>query len=164
MVSDITEVPKYKNNAVVRHEKKFVSVGVRSYIQGQTLSSVMTSLSQDDIDAIVLQVAAIVWCIARKCSQYFGHVQDGALRCTTATGYVNAKIFTDKLAGILHKDDCLQLGKGSTYVGNAVLCHRNLSPDHIIVNGAVVVGISGLKQYKTSRDPRHTSQASQKEH
>ncbi|KAL9122213.1 MAG: hypothetical protein Q9187_001230 [Circinaria calcarea] len=103
----------------------------------------MNALDQEDIDAILLQVAAIVWCIAEKQSQYFGHVQDGPLRCSTASGYISARVFVDKLAGILHKDDCIQPAQGAVYTGSAVLCHRNLSPDHIIMNGATVVGIVG---------------------
>jgi hypothetical protein len=90
-------VPTYKSKEVYNHHGKFVSVSLRTYIPGETLEHVMPYLSEDDIDAIHLQIEAITWALAKKTSPHFGHVQDDTLRTTSASGYIRTRSFLDKL-------------------------------------------------------------------
>ncbi|KIW35721.1 uncharacterized protein PV06_11938, partial [Exophiala oligosperma] len=145
IAADAITVPVYKNKGVVRHGKKYVSISIRSFIKGQTLESIMSSLDQEDIDAIMMQITALTWELAKKTSQFFGHIQDGSLRTTCSAGYIRTRVLLDKLAGALDASDCTEVGT-DPYVGSAVFCHGNLSPEHIIVNGATVVGVVGWSE------------------
>lgn len=142
MAKNITSVPIYKSKRVVKHFGKYVGIGVRCYIRGQTLQSVMSSLSPDDIQAVKIQVEAFCWELAKKTSDYFGHIQHGQLRTTTAPAYVTYRAMLDKLSGVLRSEDWTQRGTDA-YVGRAVMCHGNLTPEHILVDGTTVTGIVG---------------------
>lgn len=141
----IISVPIYRVKELFRHYNKFVSVGIRSYIAGQTLSSIITSMNDDDINSITLQVQGIVWELAKKQSPYFGHIQDGSLKSTTPIAYIRTRIFLDKLSGNMDSSDFVEQGIDK-YKCNAVMCHGNLTPEHIIVDRGMVVGVVGWSQ------------------
>lgn len=140
--SSCVTVPEYKFKEVYNHHGKFVSVSLRTYIPGNTLEHVMSCLTEDDVDAIHLQVEAITWELARKMSPHFGHIQDGTLRTTSASGYIRTRSFLDKLTAKMDWMTWNEIGTDS-YVGTAVFCHGALKQEHIIVNGSNVVGIVG---------------------
>lgn len=135
-------VPTYKSKEVYNHHGKFVSVSLRTHIPGETLEHVMPYLSEDDIDAIHLQIEAITWALAKKTSPHFGHVQDDTLRTTSASGYIRTRSFLDKLTAKMDWMTWNEIGTDS-YVGTAVFCHGSLKPEHIILNGNDVVGLIG---------------------
>ncbi len=139
---DVVTVPRYRLKEVFRHYNKFISIGIRTYIPGQTLQSVYSSLQDEDIDAIYMQVQSMMWLLARKTSTKFGHINEGTFSSITPMAYIRTKVFFDKATGILNKDDWQEQGCDS-YTSKATLCHANLSPDHIIMNGTLVTGIIG---------------------
>lgn len=140
--SSVVTVPKYKSKEVYNHHGKFVSVTLRSYIVGNTFQHVMPFLTDDDVDAIQLQVEAITWALAKKTSPHFGHVQDDTLRTSSASGYIRTRSFLDKLTAKMDWMTWNEIGTDG-YVGTAVFCHGALTPEHIILNGNDVVGIVG---------------------
>ena len=135
-------VPKYKSKEIYNHNGIFVSVTLRSYIPGTSMNRVVSLLSEDEIDAIQMQVEAIVWVLAEKTSESFGHIQYASLRTANATSYIRVRSFFDKLTA---KMDCVEWNEvgADTYVGTPVFCHGALSPEHIILNDSTVVGIIG---------------------
>lgn len=139
---DIIEVPRYRIKEVFRHYGKFISVGIRTYIRGQTLKSVYSSLTEDEVDAVFMQVQATVWLLAKKTSRHFGHINDGVFRTSSPTAYLRVRTFFDKASKILNETDWVEQGSDS-YTSVATLCHGDLSPEHIIVDGTTVVGIVG---------------------
>lgn len=141
----IVEVPHYKHKEIIKYYNKNVSISRRSYIKGQTLKSVMTSLEDDDIDAIYMQIQVIIWELAKKTSDYFGHIQDGALKTATPAAYLRTRSFLDKLKSRIDAYEWTEQGNDS-YLCKAVMCHGNLSPEHIILNGNKVVGIVGWSE------------------
>lgn len=136
------QVPAYRVKEVLRHHGKYVSIGIRNYIDGCTLKSSMPYLSQEEMDAILLQIEAITWQLASKKSAYFGHIQDGPLRTATPAAYIRTRILFDKLSGAMDASDFMEEGTDK-YRCDAVMCHGNLTPEHIILSGATVVGVVG---------------------
>lgn len=142
MGSSAIKVPEYKSKEVYNHNGIFISVTLRTYIPGTAMQKVLNVLTEDEIDAIQVQVEAIVWDLAKKTSEYFGHVQDSSLKTNSAAAYIRARSFLDKLSGKMYCVDWNEVGTDS-YIGTAVFCHGSLSPEHIILDGSTVVGIIG---------------------
>jgi hypothetical protein len=142
---DVIDVPKYRMKEVFRHHNKFVAMGIRSYIHGQTLQSVYNSMTEDEIDAIFMQVQATMWDLAKKTSDYFGHINEGVFRTNTPIAHIRTRVFFDKALGVLSETDWVEHG-ADKYTSKATFCHGNLSPDHIIVDGSSVVGLVGWTQ------------------
>lgn len=138
----IVEVPVYKSKDLITYCGKHVSISRRSYIKGQTLKSVYSSLDDEDIDAIFMQVQAIIWQLATKTSDYFGHIQDGELKTSSPAAYLRTRVLLDRLKNRINEFDWEEQGKDN-YVCKAVMCHGDLSPEHIILNGSTVVGLIG---------------------
>lgn len=139
---DIVNVPRYRLKEVFKHYDTYVSIKIRTYIKGQTLQSVYDSLTDEDIDAIFVQVQAIMWLLSRKTSKYFGHINNGSFKSLSPISYIRTNAFFDRLNGTLNDTDWIEQGSDN-YTSKATLCHGNLSPDHIIVEGNMVVGIVG---------------------
>lgn len=142
MIGDYVSVPKYKSKDTYRHYRKYITVGVRSYIKGHTLSSVISRLSDDDYDIIFEQIQGIIWKLGEKQSANFGHIQFNTLRSVTPSAYISTMVMLDKLTSKLDAEDWNETGR-DMYRCPAVMCHGNLSPEHIILRGNTVVGLVG---------------------
>lgn len=142
LAKSITSVPSYRVREVFKHHKKYVGVGIRSYIPGRTLRSQMHLLSADEIESISLQVQVLSWQLAKKRSMHFGHIQDGAFRTQTPVGYIRTRVFFDRLANVMDASDWSEQGR-DCYTSDAIMCHGDLSPEHIILDGTDVVGLVG---------------------
>lgn len=142
MAKSIVKVPTYKCKDVFRHFNKYVSVGVRTYIHGDTLDSILHTLSADELDAILLQVHALVWELGKTSSDKFGHIQHGRLATSTPASYLRTCVMIDKMKHVLDAHEWQEQGTDN-YCCKAIMCHGNVSPEHIIVDGINVVGIVG---------------------
>lgn len=139
---DTISVPRYRLKEIFRHYNKFISIGIRTYIHGQTLKSIYTSLNDVEKDAIFIQVQAMMWFLAKKVSKKFGHINDGEFSTRSPMAYIRTRVFFDKALGVLNSEDWVEQGSDQ-YVCDATFCHGNLRPEHIIVDGTNVVGIVG---------------------
>lgn len=142
LAAEMIDVPRYRFKDVFRYYSKYVCVGIRSFIDGVTLGSELQYMSQDEIDAIFMQVQAISMEMSRKTSMYFGHINDGTFRSTTPIGFIRTHSMFDKLKGINTIAEWQETGTDS-YTSLAVFCHGALTPDHIIIEGTEVKGIVG---------------------
>lgn len=142
LAAEMTDVPRYRFKDVFRYYNKYVCVGIRSFIDGVTLGSELQYMSQDEIDAIFMQVQAISMEMSRKTSMYFGHINDGGFRSTTPIGFIRTHSMFDKLKGINTVAEWQETGTDS-YTSLAVFCHGALTPDHIIIKDTEVKGIVG---------------------
>lgn len=139
---DIVPVPTYRNKEIIRFYNKFVGIGIRNHIKGRTLKSKMNSLNSDEMDAIFMQIQMIVWRLSEITSSNFRHIQNRAFRTHTPYAFLKSLDLVDKLDGNnninewnKHDDD--------GYRCKAVMCHGDLSPEHIIIDGTEVVGLVG---------------------
>lgn len=144
MVPDQSIVPVYKAKQKFVHQGRHVSIGIRRYIDGEPLSSVMRKITPEQLDHYKLQVTAIAVQLASVTSSYYGSVLNGGLKSSTVHGYMTACNLIEKL-------------KNHGYLNTVVpaddsnwnpeckprLCHGALWSDHIIVNGTSVEGIVG---------------------
>lgn len=143
IASDVVCTPKYTGKKFYTVEGKHVSVAVRSFIPGVVLSTVIKTIEPEKLQHIQQQVAAIVFSLGQKTTSSFGRVRSGRLRTKTAKAYIAQCILTEKLSGNKDaKDTVLQVRDDSDVV-RAVFCHRNISPDHVILSGVEVVGLVG---------------------
>lgn len=142
MMSDYVMVPQYRSKETYRHYNTFVTVGIRSYIKGHTLSSVLSVLPDEDFDTVLEQIQGVIWKLGEKQSLQFGHIQYDSLRTATPAAYVSTLVMIDKLTSKLDANDWTEEGK-DMYRCPAVMCHGDLSPEHIILRNTTVVGIVG---------------------
>lgn len=142
MIGDYMSVPKYKTKETYRHYRTYITVSVRSYIKGHTLASVISRLSDDDYDIIFEQIQGFIWKLGEKQSAYFGHIQFNTLRSETPGAYITTMVMLDKMKSKLDAEDWKEIGR-DMYRCPAIMCHGNLSPEHIILRGNTVVGIVG---------------------
>ncbi|KAJ5286582.1 hypothetical protein N7508_011236 [Penicillium antarcticum] len=70
----------------------------------------MSSLDSDDLDAIFMQIQAIIWQLAEKTSNHFGHIQDGNFKTNSPIGYLRTRALMDKLKNLLNEGDWEEKG------------------------------------------------------
>lgn len=138
----IVDVPQYRYKDLFMHYNTCVSVSIRTYIEGRTLRSAYDSLSDSQLDIIRMQISLIVYKLQLITSTYFGRIYDGKPRTTLVNTFIQKRIIHDTNAKILQRGDCI-VTEHENYNMLPVLCHMNLSPEHIILDGDNVVGIVG---------------------
>lgn len=142
IVNEIIAVPKYRVRELFKHHDTFVLMSIRTYIKGYTLESVYNNLTDDALNIIFYHIRMIVWELSTKKSSYFGHINDGELKTTTALAYMRTHAMFDVASGIMKANDYVQQDCRN-YETRPTLCHMNLLPEHIILDGTNVVGIVG---------------------
>lgn len=146
IASDVVTVPEYKGKMFFVVEGRYVSVSVRTFIQGIVLSSVMRNIRVEKLEHIMEQVNVIVRALGQKTASNFGQITRGKFKTVTAKAFIAHEIIREKLSGNTAIGN-IRLNKGDdNSEALPVLCHRNLSPDHIILDGVEVVGIVGWSQ------------------
>lgn len=143
IASDVVTVPEYKGKVFFTVQGRHVSVSLRSFIPGVTLTSVMGGMKPEELDHVSQQVTAIVSALGQKTTNNFGHIRCGRFRAKTAKGFVTQEVLKQKLSGneMAKRIRVPELTSEDNLP--AVFCHRNMSPDHIILNGVEVVGVVG---------------------
>jgi len=138
----VAPVPTYISKKIYAHGYLYVGITVREYIHGTTLDRVWNDMSVSDQDVVYSQIEAIICNMSHISSPYFGHIQDGRCRTTTAHGYlrhhIEEDVLADRITSMPH-----DLQGDDAYQGVPSLCHMRLTQDHIIVEGTEVVGIVG---------------------
>lgn len=143
IASDCVAVPQYKGKKVYVFEGRHVSVALRSYIEGSTLRSLLVDMHEDVVDHVSSQVAGVMRLLAGKSSSSFGRVTRGEFKTSTAPEYLVQTIIRSSLANDNDKRGTLVAQEPRDEQIPAVFCHGNITPDHVIVRGATVVGIVG---------------------
>lgn len=144
LLSNQSVAPAYKAKHRFVHQGIHVSIGVRKYIHGHTLASVMKDASKEQMDHYKLQVQAMSSEFATVTSEYYGSILNAGLKASTVSGYLSARNLIETM-----KTD----GYGSCETPTAPsnwndeckprMCHGALWPDHVIVSGMSVEGIVG---------------------
>ncbi len=143
IASKVVNVPKYKGKTSRVIEGKHVSVSLRTYVSGIPLSAVIGCMSSEKLDHIKLQVSAIVTSLASKTSPDFGSIRHTKFKTNSAEAFLTRCVITETLSGNSTTVRMLPVVPGETHKLPAVLCHRGLTPEHIIMDGVSVSGIVG---------------------
>lgn len=139
----IIDVPSYRIKEIFRVGEKFVSVGIRSYMEGTALSKCYRQLTRDQINALTIETQVIVWGFSNFTSQHFSYICDGALRTETpAAPKVSDILPVAKYNGELNNPAFQEVGRNG-YKSQAVLYYRGLTADHIIVKDGQLSEIIG---------------------
>lgn len=142
IASSEVSTPRYRYRSLFMHQGIYICLSIRSYIPGKSLDRVISTMTENQISSIEMQVSGVVWGIARKVSPHFGHLRSTGLRTSTAPTYIRSLAFADTMTGSMDATSWCEVGNDS-YTGTAVFCHGSLTPDHIIVDGASLVGVVG---------------------
>lgn len=144
MVPDQSIVPAYKAKQKFVHQGRHVSVGIRKYIDGESLSSMMRKVTPEQLDHYKLQVSVIAADLANVTSEYYGSVLNGGLKASTVHGYISACNLIEKLRNHGYVNTVVPIEDNNWNTEcRPRLCHGALWPDHIIVKGTSVEGIVG---------------------
>lgn len=137
-------VPAYTAKQDIMHQGMYVSIGVRRYIEGKPLSSILRHVTAEQLDHYKLQVSAMVSEMGAVTSNYYGEILDGNLKTTTVPGYITAHNMIEKLRDPTYNGmPALTRDADWDYECKPRLCHGSLWPEHIIVKGTSVEGIVG---------------------
>jgi len=143
IASDIVSVPECKGKSFHVFKGKHVSVSVRTYIPGVPLSSVIERMNAEELDHVKLQVSAVVASLASKTSPTFGGVRQAKFKTNSAEAFLTRCVVTEKLSGNPNTACLLPTVLDDANEVPAVLCHRQLTPEHVIIDGVSVVGVVG---------------------
>lgn len=143
-VTNQSVVPGYKAKHRFVHQGIHVSVGVRRYIHGSTLASVMKDASKEQMDHYKLQVQAMSDEFATVTSEYYGSILNAGLKASTVAGYLSARNLIEGMKSDGYTNCDVPTGPHN-WNDNCKprMCHGALWPDHVIVNGTSVEGIVG---------------------
>jgi len=118
-------------------------VSVRTYIFGISLSSVIKQMNAKKLNHVKLQVSAIVVSLASETSPTFESIRQAKFKTNSAEAFLTRCVVTEKLSGNLGTACLLPTVLNDANEVPAVLCHRQLTPEHIIIDGVSVVGVVG---------------------
>lgn len=137
-------VPSYKAKQKFMHQGRHVSVGIRKYIDGEPLSSIIRKATPEQLDHYKLQVSAIVAELAEVTAEHYGLILNGGLKSSTVYGYISACNLIEKLRNQGYSNTVIPTDlKSWNTECKPRLCHGALWPDHIIIKGTSVEGIVG---------------------
>ena len=137
-------VPSYKAKQKFMHQGRHVSVGIRRYIDGEPLSSIIRKITPEQLDHYKLQVSAIVAELAEVTAEHYGLVLNGGLKASTVHGYISACNLIEKLRNHGYNSTAVPADSSNWNAEcKPRLCHGAIWPDHIIVKGTSVEGIVG---------------------
>ena len=120
----------------------YIEVTTRQYIDGCTLSEAWESMLQAQKDSIAIQVENVVCDMSAITSTHFAELQGRNLSTRSPVQFINYRILLSMITGELEEGDMRVLDM-QDFDHTPVLCHNELSMDHIIVDGGKVVGIVG---------------------
>jgi hypothetical protein len=120
----------------------YVEVSTREYIEGYPLSETWDSMDDLSKTKVMSQMENVVHDISRYTSSMFMKLQGKNLSTHSPVDFINYRIVLSMITNDLNKGDMRTLDM-EDFEHTAVLCHNNLSMDHIIVSGDNITGIVG---------------------
>lgn len=120
----------------------FVEVTTRDYIEGQTLKEVWCDMDETERLNVAFQVEAFMELMSERVHGNFMALQGRNLSSPGPVDYLNYKIILSLITRDLRSNDCSTMDMENFPLAS-VLCHGNLSMDHIIVRGSALVGVVG---------------------
>lgn len=140
--SNVVRTPKLVDRQLYEFGDTYVMVVLREYIDGTPADKLWDYMNHDERDELVQQVSRAVMRIASHTSETFGAIQGRGLKSVCPTTYISNKVLLSKINHEIAPNDITILGE-SNFPLKAVLCHGNLTLDHIIVKNGNMVGIVG---------------------
>lgn len=140
-VDDKVRVPANYGLTVGEFHDTVVEVLFREYIEGTTAANAWPSLSVESRHKVMCQVSEICSNIHQLTAPYHGHVTGNPLMSKDASDYISRTVVRAKMLN--HLDRLWELGGRCESADKPTLCHNSLGPDHVILQGDVVVGVIG---------------------
>lgn len=120
----------------------YIEVSTREYIEGLPLSEVWCDMDEWSRMSVMFQVENVMEDMSEYTGTHFMKLQGRNLSTSDPVTYYNYKIILSKITRDLEQEECtvMQMGR---FELPPVLCHGNLSMDHVIVRSGKIVGIVG---------------------
>lgn len=120
----------------------YVEVTAREYIEGCTLSAAWTSMTQTCRESIMVQMENIVCDMSAITSSSFMKLQGKNLSTSSPVQFINYRILLSMITNDLDEGN-MRILDMQDFDHTPVLCHNNLSMDHVIVDNDRIVGVVG---------------------
>nr|POF11848.1 hypothetical protein CFP56_78078 [Quercus suber] len=142
MCNSIPQAPEMYSRTLSVVGDTYVEVSTRQYMEGCTLSEAWSSLDPVQRMSVIGQVEAIVEKMSAFTSTHFMSLQGRNLSTTSPVLCLNYRLMLSMITQDLKESDMRVLDMQDFHCP-AVLCHGNLSTEHVIVTGSTVTGIVG---------------------
>jgi hypothetical protein len=120
----------------------YLEISTRQYVDGYPLSEVWSSMSNVSKQKIMSQIENVVHDMSAYTSDIFMRLQGKNLSTSSPVDFINYRIVLSMITNDLEKGDMRTLDM-EDFKHVAVLCHNNLSMDHVIVLEDSIVGVVG---------------------
>lgn len=143
--SSLSYVPEMYSRVLTTVGRTYVEVSTRQYMEGRPLSEVWSSMPLESRLQMFSGIEDVIGDMSEYTSETFMQLQGRNLSQGSAVQYMNYRILLSMISKDLEKGD-MRILDMEEFPHTAVLCHANLSMDHIIVTGSVISGVVGWSQ------------------